>query len=97
MALPTITERHLDIARITDAAVRVLYVGKTLDIFTDDYILGLSMGIADATAQQKGVVSYSIDGQSATMSIDNAEKVIRMLRSLKVQSSGPVMIGVRFP
>ena len=96
MALPTITDRHLDIARITDSAVRALYVGQTLDIFTDDYILGLSMGIADATAEQKGVVSYTIDGQSATMSIDNAEKIIRMLRSLKTQSSGPVMIGVRF-
>jgi hypothetical protein len=96
MALPTITERHLDIARITDAAVRVLYVGKTLDIFTDDYIMGLEMGILDATAQQRGVISYVIDGQSGTMSVENAKKVIAMAVSMKSRYSGPVMIGVRF-
>lgn len=96
MAASTIiSDAILGLSGITDTAMRAAITGKTIAEAAATYLDIIQLGIAEAYRLKRGVVSYAIDGQSATMSIQDADRLVAFLTRMRSTGGGPVSMRVR--
>jgi hypothetical protein len=91
----TITKEQMALAGITDRNL-VSYVGTSLSVFARDVVQALTIGLAKARLCGSDTVKYSVDGQSAEKSIDDAIRTISYFKTLANDSGGPIFMPIEF-
>lgn len=95
-ASTVITTQHLDLAGITDASLRTALSGLTVAQAADLYLVAFQLKIAKAGTDRGGMVSYTLEGQSATTSMDDAAKLVAFLKQMMSAGGAGLSIPVRF-
>lgn len=91
----TMTREQLELAGITDKQI-VKYVGQSLSVFARDVVQALTIGLMKARLCGNDTVKYSIDGQSAEKSIDDAIKAITYFKTIANEAGGPIFMPIEF-
>jgi hypothetical protein len=90
-----ITQQTLDLAGISGVLGTVL-LGKTVAEASDVLLDVVQLAIAAAGILRKNVVSFTLQGQTTTTSMDDAVKLVAFIQRMKSAGNGPVQIPVRF-
>jgi hypothetical protein len=91
-----ITQPMLDVAGIT-GAVGVMLLGLTVAAAADALLDMVQLAIGVARLNGKGMVSYSLQGQSVTTSMADADALVLFLKRMKsTGGGGPISIPVSF-
>lgn len=92
-----ITAMHLDAAGITDAALVTALTGITVAAAADLFGVIYQLAMANGAIARKGVVRYTLAGQSTEFSAEQLESVMRLLATMKSDGRGPVTCRVTLP
>jgi hypothetical protein len=94
-ASTVITSDMLALAGVTGAVATALS-GKTIAEAADLLLDVVRLSIANARLTAKDVVSYTLQGQSVTTSMDDASKLVDFLVKMKSAGRGPVILPIVF-
>lgn len=79
------------------AALTALLTGKTIAEACDLYLEDLTIVIGAGGVDAKGMVSYTLEGQSKTTSMEDVRKLREFLIAQKSAGRGPVAMGLYLP
>lgn len=85
---------HLAAAGITDAALVTALTGITVAAAADLFDVIYKLAMANGAIARKGVVRYTLQGQSTEFDAAQLEAVMRLLATMKSDGRGPVSMGV---
>ena len=85
---------HLAAAGITDAALVTALTGITVAAAADLFDVVYKLAMANGAIARKGVVKYTLQGQSTEFDAAQLEAVMRLLATMKSDGRGPVSMGV---
>jgi hypothetical protein len=92
-----ITALHLAAAGITDAALVAALTGITVAAAADLFQVIYQLAMANGAIARKGVVRYTLSGQSSEFDALQLEAVMRLLATMKSSGRGPVSCAVTLP
>lgn len=95
-ASTVITAQHLDLAGITDAALRLALTGLTVAAAADLYLVAFQLAVAKQGTDRAGMVEYTLEGQRVVTSMAEAESLVRFLRQMMSNGGAGLFIPARF-
>lgn len=75
-------------------ALSAILVGKTIAEACELYLEDLAIVIGASGVDARGMVSYTLEGQAVTTSMDDVRKLQSFLQRQKTAGAGPVMLKV---
>ncbi len=88
---------HLAAAGITDAALVTALTGVTVAAAADLFGTIYHLAMANEAVMRRGVVRYTLAGQSTEFDMAQLEIVMRLLATMKSEGRGPVSCKVTLP
>ena len=95
-ASTVITSLHLTAAGITDAALVAALNGLTVAAAADLFQTIYQLAMANGAIARKGVVRYTLQGQSTEFDASQLESVMKLLATMRSSGRGGLMIPARF-
>jgi hypothetical protein len=72
-------------------------IGKTIAQACELYLEDLTIVIGAGAIDQRGMVSYTLEGQTVQTSMSEVTKVVAFLREQRRSSNGPMLLRVMLP